>query len=155
MKKFIKPFFFGIIAALGALFLELILYLIFPEQETQINYYNKITLFLFLVVAIEEAFKVLLVYKNSEDFSNENDIFISSFFIGAGFALAELFLKDLGSKLFSIGNLNIFLLHILTAGLAGYLLSKQRSPRKSYLAKIWFLVFLVHLSYNLLAIYIF
>lgn len=156
MRQFIKPFLFGIIAALGALILELVFYLIFPEQQTQQNYYNKITLFLFLVVAVEEALKVLMVYKNSQESQNENDIFISSFFVGAGFALAELFLKDLGSKeLFSIGNMNILLVHILTAGLAGYFLSKEPSPRRKYLIKIWLLVFLAHLSYNLLVIYLF
>lgn len=156
MKKFIKPFLLGTIAALGALFLELVFYLIFPEQQTQQDYYSKATLFLFLVVAVEETLKVLIIYKNSEDFSNENDIFISSFFVGAGFAIAELFLKDLGSReLFSNGNLSIALVHILTAGLAGYLVSGQRPLRKNYLAKIWLLVFLIHLSYNLLVIYFF
>lgn len=156
MKKFIKPFLFGIIAALGALILELVFYLIFPEQETRQDYYSKITIFLFLVVAVEEALKILMVYKNSQELKKENDIFVSSFFVGAGFALTELFLKDLESKeLFSIGNLNIVLVHILTAGLAGYFLSKERTPKRNYLLKIWLLVFLIHLAYNLLVIYFF
>lgn len=156
MQRFIKSFFLGIIAALGALILELVFYLIFPEQQTQQDYYSKITVFLFLVVAVEEALKILMVYKNSEELKKENDVFASSFFVGAGFALAELLLKDLGSKdLFSVGNMNIVLVHIFTAGLAGYFLSKERTPKRSYLIKIWLLVFLVHLSYNLLVIYFF
>jgi RsiW-degrading membrane proteinase PrsW (M82 family) len=156
MKKFIKPFFFGIIAALGALILELVFYIILPSQETQQDYYSKITIFLFLVVAVEEALKVLMVYKNAQEFKDENDIFISSFFVGAGFALAELFLKDLGSKeLFSIGNMNIVLMHILTAGLVGYFLSKEQAIGRRFLVKIWLLAFLVHLAYNLLVIYFF
>lgn len=156
MKKFIKPFLFGIIAALGALVLELIFYIIFPGRETQQDYYNKITLFLFLVVAIEELLKVLIIYKSSEEFSNENDIFISSFFVGAGFSLIELFLKDLDyESLLSLGNFNIMLVHILTAGLAGFFISKQPVIKKSFLIKIWLLASLIHLSYNLLIIYLF
>lgn len=156
MKKIIKSFLLGILAALGALFLELVFYLIFPSQETQQDYYNKITLFLFLIVAIEELLKVLMIYKNSTELSGENDIFISSFFIGTGFALTELFLKEsVRQSLFSLGNLNIILVHILTAGLAGYFISKQPAPRKSFLVKIWLLAFSGHLLYNLLIIYLF
>lgn len=156
MKKFIKPFLLGIIAALGALFLELILYLIFPEQETQQDYYNKITVFLFFVVAIEELLKVLMIYKNSRELSGENDIFISSFLVGVGFVLTELFLKDsTGQSFFSSGNLNIILVHLLTAGLVGYFISQRPNPQKKFLIKIWLLAFFVHLLYNLLIIYIF
>lgn len=156
MKKFIKPFLLGIIAALGALIIELVFYVIFPGRETQQDYYNKITVFLFLVVAIEEFFKIIIIYKSSEEFSKENDIFISSLFIGAGFSIIELFLKDLDyESLLSLGNLNIVLVHLLTAGLAGYLISKQSIIKNGFLIKTWLLAFLVHLSYNLLIIYFF
>ena len=115
-------FFEGIIAALGALVLELTLpFFNLPANGTSL-------IFIFLAAAIEEILKYAFIYNNYLKLPIKEKIVKNSFFIGLGFAATEIFLKQLPlEKTNWLPILGVFLIHLFTASLAGFFLLKKYS----------------------------
>lgn len=145
----------GIIGAAAALFLEIIFSLAFPSQVALQEYFEKFTGLLLLVVLIEEFFKVSLLWKGLA-FTSKQALPLCGLLLGVGFGISELALKNIfWSEAFSSGQLAALLIHILTAGLSGYLLSRDFLGEKTLALLSFSVSVLLHLGYNLAIIGLF
>ncbi|MFZ5982132.1 MAG: hypothetical protein ACOYS2_00970 [Patescibacteria group bacterium] len=155
MKKTLTFLTLGIIGAAAALFLEIIFSLAFPTQVAVQEYFERFTGLLLLVVLIEEFFKVSFLWK-SLAFTPKIDLPLGGLILGIGFGLSELVLKNIfWSEAFSLGQLSALLVHILTASLSGYLLSRSFLSEKSLVFLSFLISTFLHLSYNLAIIHLF
>lgn len=153
--NFIIPFFWGILAAFSALFLELLTVIIFNLKLEEIRnvFFMEITPLLAVSVAIEEALKFWIVYKNF--YIEKNKIIARSILIGAGFAAVEI-IFILYNEIFSyhplyLGILEVLAIHSATTGLIGCLL--KITENKKYFPLIFLVSFIIHLTYNVMIIY--
>lgn len=151
----IESFFLGIIAALGALVVEIVL---FGFQDIsrpfELGIYS-----LFGMALVEETLKYLFIAGRIEMFSLYRSLVINSFFLGAGFSLVEILLRSQGEN-FEIksaetllGISGIAVLQMTTAGIMGRTVS-WRNPSK---IKTFFVAvspaFLIHFGYNSAVLY--
>jgi hypothetical protein len=151
MKKAIKIFFSGILAALGALILEAFLFVFFPYQTGATE---KIGIFFLLSILIEEFVKFSImakIWKNTR-YQSKAGIIIFSFFFGIGFALTEIILNIWGQNqnkqpIFSY--MGLFLLHFSTIFMFGYFLFFRQKISTPKNLSILALGFLIHFSFNL------
>ncbi|MDP1884734.1 MAG: hypothetical protein Q8L10_05235 [Candidatus Moranbacteria bacterium] len=155
--RFIKFLIFGLLAASGALCAELILsnlYYAASIKDIAADYSTGMTIFLLIVVMVEEVSKyILLVKLYSAPGSRPPKVSMALAF-GLGFSLVEmLFLLSQNfpsyDAFFGFRLLGASLLHIATAGIIGALLLKKNIPA----ARIISLAFVLHLAYNLSIIY--
>lgn len=152
--KIIKPTFLGIIAAGGALVIELcFLFFLTGGLPAGKLILGGLTPLLILAAGMEELSKFLVISRGLLREQDGKLIFPSALLVGFGFALFELFLKSgleiSGSfKLYS-GMLGIILVHMLTAGLIGYLAGRLKEIRILHAAGIVLLAAALHLLYNL------
>jgi hypothetical protein len=154
--KFIKFFIYGILAAMGAMAVELVLSSLFSILfgiDVETDYFSAITFFLFLAVLTEEGLKLILLQKLYSSPDRTRHGIIPALVFGSGFGFFEIFSKSLSFPLLSSSLLGILLIHIATAGTIGYLLNKKDLSFFSSTLPAIFLPFLLHLSYNLLIIY--
>lgn len=150
-----KSFLLGILAAVSALALELILSLAFSEKTISQEYYLKFTWLLLGVVLIEEIMKTLFIAK-SFSFVKSDKIILNSFFVGIGFTVSELTLKQsFQDELSSSGFLSTSIVHMITCLIIGLNLFKQKKPSKWPLIEATIINIIIHLSYNLGVIYFF
>lgn len=154
--RIIKAFIFGLLAALGALCVELIIsnsYFILSGKNIESDYFNQLTIFLIIVVLIEETFKYLVLVKLYSAPTGQPPTILPAIFTGLGFSLVEIFLlnQNLFSTIinFDAKSFGLILLHILTASLIGLLLLRKNTS----ITKIISLAAGLHLVYNLLVIY--
>lgn len=151
--KFIKPIFLGMIAAGGALVFELLITGFFPAYDFSTAAISlNIIIFLAVAAAIEEFFKLLVVYKALFlQKNNAREFLFSALLLGLGFSLAEVAISNYfglpGSLDLYLGILGIILVHTILAGLMGYLLLKT-SAKSAALMTILFTAVLLHFSYN-------
>lgn len=160
--KFIKFFVFGILAALGAMAVELILSALFSilfSIDIEANYFDRLTVFLVIAIFVEEFFKLILLLKLFSSSSEKSYGIMSVLFFGSGFALFEIFSKLLSLSrydsmyLLSLSFLGVFLIHLITSGIIWSIIAKKTAYPATLIAKALFLAFLSHLIYNLLIIY--
>lgn len=170
-RGFIRSFFFGITAALGALFLELTIGIFFnnPQDLTGI-FFKQITPFLLLTVLAEELLKFIFIYKRHSELklhfqnighpqASTKEIFFNSFFIGVGFSFIELLfiffsLTSFGGALnLKIALLGILIIHISTSSIMGCLLAKYEAISFSFILMTILIAAIAHLFYNSLLIY--
>lgn len=131
----IESFFWGIIAALGALLIELIVFIIASVNTSSKNAIPFQELFLlpaFLIgaVLIEEIFKYLVISKRVELYSLEKSYIVNSLFVGLGFVSTEFWL--LSSSGVALSNqiiLELSIIHLGTSGIIGYIIA-TRNPKK-------------------------
>lgn len=136
-------FFEGIIAAFGALVLELI-----PSVFGLAISANSL-IFILFAATIEEAIKYSVIYANCQKLRFKEKIILNSFFIGMGFAATEIFLKQLSlEKTLSLPVLGIFSIHILTTLLSGFSLSREDGKMFFSAAKIILANIALHFVYN-------
>jgi len=169
--KQIESLFLGIIAATGALFAEVLLMILilavfgaggklnlddFLDITSQKNIISPYV-FLFLFAFLEESIKYFFIAHKIEKFSLGRMLIINSLILGIGFSVIEISLiatninKNLMSQNYFYQNIaEIFLLHIMTAGLMGYVIALL-NPRKigTFFAAVIPALFF-HLSYNIL-----
>lgn len=169
--KITRSFFFGILAALGALFLELLIGMLIgsPQDLTDI-FFNQITPLLILAVLTEEILKFIFVYRSflelKVDFQNINnqgwinkEVFLNSLFIGIGFSFTELLFILFGlpstQALLDLGLAvsGILIIHTFTASVMGYVLANYSSLRFSSIPIVLLATTVIHLFYNSLIIY--
>lgn len=169
--KMIRPFFFGILAALGALFLELIIGMLAGSPQDLKNIFSdQITPLLVSAVLTEELLKFTFIYRRSWElkvyFQNSNDparlekvIFLNSLFIGLGFSFIELAfiffsLPSIRDALdFKLAISGILIIHTATSAIMGYLLTKYESAKYVVIPTILIAAAFIHLFYNFLIIY--
>lgn len=166
--KQIESLFLGIIAALGALVLELVvllaisittgseIYLSFDVLDTVPRTLLIFYGFLLASVIIEESLKYLMITKKVEKFSIDRQIVLNALLVGIGFALVEIVLIyeriSASTDAFFYRNiLEVVLIHILTAGVMGYFVAVLNPNRIGTLIKAVSLASLVHLLYNILS----
>jgi RsiW-degrading membrane proteinase PrsW (M82 family) len=152
---FLKPFFFGIIAAGGALVLELLFSDFFPEYNFSAGIFSLSTFFLLmLMAAIEEFFKLLIIYKSLYSPKNDTPRFLfSALFLGLGFSLTEIFISNYDgiskNSGFYLGISGIIVIHTFLSGLIGWLLLKIKTINFSTMAVVLFVTTLLHFTYNI------
>jgi hypothetical protein len=157
--KLIESFFYGIVAALGALIAELFVFIGISIHSggisaTSFSELFVLPSFIFVAACIEELLKYLVISKRKEVLSDKKSFFINSLFIGLGFFGVELaFLSASGTGLPAIQLLaEIAVVHIGTAGLIGYFVSAENPKKLSVFLPAVLLATLFHGSYNILAI---
>lgn len=157
MKQF-ESLLWGIIAALGALVVEFIVFIsisAYTGQGSEISFFQffAVPQFIFLFAGIEEFLKYIVISKRIEMLSLEKSYIINSMLVGLGFFGVEFGLIFMSFGLPDWKTLTeIALLHIGTAGLIGYIVA-VRNPRKFL---TFFYAFLLasafHATYNLLVL---
>ena len=155
--KQLQSFFLGILAALGALFLE-ILFLNFSEplsysaNNAPLQSFSSFGFIFFLSIFIEELLKALFIFKI---LSKEKNITRNSFFLGLGFSLLEISLVywnfRFGREFDLSGIIGIGIIHISTAVIIGYFLEKKTKSRIRSLLSGLILAFFTHSLYNILS----
>lgn len=156
--KQLESFFWGIISAISALFVEYILFFGYvyyknPLGELNIGAYLSIPLFIILMAFIEESFKYLIILKRIDYLSLEKTYIINSLFVGLGFFLIELlfiyfnYQQAPAFNFISLGQ--IMLLHMTTAGIMGYRIAIKNPGKNSTLLTTLFITTTIHASYNL------
>lgn len=141
----IQAFFEGIIAAIGALVLELspsIFGLVFSETSFS---------FVLFTASVEEIIKFAFVYNHYLKLSLKQKILSGAIFIGLGFALVDILLKQLAyerSTLLPIAG--ILLVHLTTTVFLGLFFWRKNQKPISLSFLIVLLNIFLHLCYNLL-----
>jgi hypothetical protein len=144
---FIQAFFEGIVAALGALILEL------SPPIFGFNLVETTVAFLFFAATVEEIIKYIFIYNNYVKSKVQTKILFSAFFIGVGFAFVDILFKLLSFERNALLSfLGIFLVHIFTTTILGLFFLKSKS--KSIFAGIFLvgLNILLHFFYNFLVL---
>jgi len=157
IKKNFLFFFFGLLAAFGALVFELLILnikSILSGIDITQDYFSHLTTFLFIVALTEEFFKYILLQKISIHPSNNNSIFLPVIFFGLGFSFIEMFSffysSDHQSSFYALKIFASISLHILTSFiLYTFILFKQKN---NLLSPILITV-IFHFTFNTLIIY--
>jgi hypothetical protein len=140
-------FFEGILAAFGALILELsptIFGLIFSETSL---------FFILFTASIEEAVKYTFIYNHYLKLASKEKILSGAFFIGLGFSITEIVLKQLSyQEATALPIAGIFLVHLLTATLLGLFFWKKNQKPLFLSFLIVLLNIFLHFFYNLLVL---
>lgn len=151
----IQSFFLGILAAIGALFLE-ILFLNFSGPSFSIskngiteNFFS-LDLFFFSAIAIEEIIKYFLI---SKFLSKGKNFVFGSFFLGLGFSSIELALIYWNHKTgieFEISSIiGTALIHISTSVIIAYSVWKNVKNRTMAFLGGFIPAIIVHSLYNI------
>lgn len=152
----IKFFFYGIIAAFGAMFVELVIKNILSvEIILATNFFTIITPSLILFALTEELFKFFIINKTTATLEKSLDIFYGSIFIGLGFAIAEisLLIAERASFVqdnYSLALLGILIIHLTTSLLFGYFSYQKNLSTFIFIVAI---ATTLHLIYNGFVIY--
>lgn len=153
--KQLQSFFLGILGAIGALILEVAtLSFLTPLSSTAETIARKISspdYLFFIIIAIEEFLKYILIVRVVSKISEKKKLVLNSLFLGAGFSLLELFsfycnFKN-GIDFEPLAILGIIVIHISTAMIIGYSALKNSA---SSLFFGFFASFTIHSAYNIL-----
>jgi hypothetical protein len=154
--KQIESFFLGIIAALGALILELVFFIgysIFTNQESN-TFFSQLFIIPQLIILgafIEEIFKYIVISKRVEMLSLSISYIINSFLVGLGFFSIELGLMRIAGDLPPQATLvEIAIIHIGTAGIIGYIVATKNPRKISTVFYALLVTTFLHSSYNIL-----
>ena len=158
----IRSFFFGMLAALGALFSQMLVSLFFAgPQDLDGLFFSQMTPLLAVASLLEEIFIFIFSYENFREIKtvSRKEITYNSVLLGLGFSFVELFFTfsglsgEMDNLSFALPFLGIILIHIATASIIGYSLAKARTINLAFIARTISAVFLIHLIYNSLVIY--
>lgn len=156
--KQIESFFWGIIAALGAIIVELFLFIGFSAYSDYSMGFSfsslySIPRFIILAACIEEIFKYLIISKRVELISLEKSYIINSFFVGLGFFGVELGLISQAEPFPPLLLLaEIAILHIGTAGIIGYFVATKNPKKLMTFLFVVLIVTIIHATFNLLSL---
>ena len=156
--KQIESFFWGIIAALGALVVELIVFMLFSASSNQIANLSfsqlfSIPQFVIAMVLVEEILKYTVISTRIDILSMRRSYLANSLLVGLGFFSIELGLILITGAVPQISILGeIALVHIGTAGLIGYIVATKNPKKISTFIHAKLLTIFFHGAYNLLII---
>jgi len=171
--KQIESLFLGILAALGALVSQSFILLIigFFIRKSEISAYGQKTIgfsdtnmlpllvVIPIAVLVEEIFKYVIIVKRVDLISYGRSLLFNSLLVGLGFAGLEAFLiySGFGNRIISSMNvqnvIEIISIHIFTAGIIGYYVATRNPKKIATFFEAVFIAFLIHLTYNVLALY--
>ena len=157
MKNAFESFLWGIIAAFGALIVEIIVFLgisVYKNIEFSFDIFFAVPLFILISACIEEFFKYMIISKKVESFSLEKSYIVNSILVGLGFFAVELGLIYISNEILPAWNIlaEIAILHMGTAGLIGYIIA-IKNPRKFFTFLLALSVAVAfHAVYNFLVI---
>jgi hypothetical protein len=158
--KQIESLFLGIIAALGALVIELFVFAVFETTSLDKNIIaqdvSSLNYLLVIAVLVEEVLKYLIILKRIESFSIGRLLILNSFLVGLGFAGVEsglIYLRSAGGLVPYQSLTEIILVHVFTAGIIGYFIATRNPKSIATFAKAILAAVFIHLSYNILALY--
>ncbi|NTU66904.1 MAG: PrsW family intramembrane metalloprotease [Candidatus Moranbacteria bacterium] len=149
-----KSFLYGILAALGALVVELgILSFFFDSYFSGANAgYSTSVSFLLVAAILEEISKALFVFKLNAQENNVLKPYLAAMLVGLGFFAAEFALKQ---PLFSNGSIiqstGVLFVHVFTTFILGYALWKAPRKRTALIA-MTALNIALHFGYNILVL---
>lgn len=152
----IESFFWGIIAALGALFVQLVIFIVFsiymkPGAEISFSQLFMLPQFIIFSAFIEESFKYLVISKRVEAYSLKKSSIVNSLFVGLGFMATEFWLISNSQPIPPVRTfVELAIVHLGTAGIIGYLMALKNPKRIISFLYIVALVTALHSSYNLL-----
>jgi len=152
----IESFFWGIIAALGALFVQLLVFIgfsFFSNSQTELTFSQLFILPQFVIAAafIEETFRYLIISKVVEMYSLSKSFIINSLFVGLGFAATEFLLLETSGNLPNNQILSeLAIVHIGISGIIGYLVAVKNPQRVWTFIYVVTLATILHSSYNFL-----
>lgn len=156
MKNVIESFFLGIIAALGALIVELLVFIAFSfysSTTVSLSFFQLFTIpkFIILGAVIEELLKYIVISKRLETFSLGKSLLLNSFFVGLGFFATEICLSYFSGAMPPMNLIaELAIVHIGTAGLIGHFISNRNPKKISTFILAMFLASAFHATYNLL-----
>lgn len=158
--KYIKPFFYGILAAFGALVLETIFgILTFNNGDTNQKIFAISILMIFLAAVTEETLKYIFIRKTYSEIEDKTKIISFSVILGLGFSSVELLSNLLkNNSLDNLGNAyfwGVLLLHLATSAFFGLMFLKLKRNGAGFTAIVLSLAIIIHLSYNLSVLYLF
>jgi hypothetical protein len=162
--NFIIPLIYGFLAASASLLLEsFFVLMLYPEKNLSGTFFSPISfnslLAVVLAVSIEEFFKLIFIRKIYSDLKTQGEIILSALFLGIGFSSIELLMYLFqGNFWFNIFNWylwGVVFIHTLTSIIIGFLLCKKNSGKYWFLAAIFATSFALHLTYNLLVLFLF
>ncbi|MCX6761775.1 MAG: hypothetical protein NTY33_02940 [Candidatus Moranbacteria bacterium] len=138
-------FFEGIIAALGALVLEL------TPPVFGLAMSETALVFLLFTASVEEIIKFAFIYNHYLELSVKEKILADAVFIGFGFALVDIVSKQISLGKNTLGPLaGILLVHLITTTLLGLFLWRKNQKPLPLSLLIVILNILLHFSYNFL-----
>lgn len=152
----IESFLWGIIAALGALFVQLIIFIgftTFAFQSSQVSFsiISSLPQFIIAFAFIEETFKYIIISRRVEIYSLERSFIINALFVGAGFAALEfLLLANIGALPERKILIELATIHLGTSGLMGYLVAIKNPKKIGAFLYATILATIFHAGYNLL-----
>ncbi len=154
----LESFFWGIIAALGAIVVQFVFFILFstfadPTEKLSYAYFFSIPSFIVAIAFIEEFFKYLILVKKIPSLLSKKTIFFSTILLGIGFFSVE-FVLILNSDVIPSPQslLEIATLHLGTTMLMGYFIMIAKANKRTAIPIILPLLFatFLHFSYNLL-----
>lgn len=154
----LESFFWGIIAALGALVAELIVFIGFSaytgaSPEVSFSQLFMIPSFILIGACLEEIFKYIVISKRVEMLSLSRSYLINSFLVGLGFFSVELGLISMTGSTPPINLLvEIAIIHTGTSGLMGYIVATRNPKKISTFIFAIALNTLLHSAYNLMVL---
>jgi hypothetical protein len=152
----LESFFWGIIAALGALVLEFAVFIgisFYYSPEFAFSQLFIVPQFIVLFACIEEFFKYIVISRRVEMLSLEKSYLTNSFLVGLGFFGVELAFISMSGALPAWKVLaEIAILHVGTAGLIGYIVAVKNPLKFSTFFFALPVVIGFHAIYNLLVI---
>jgi hypothetical protein len=160
--KYLESFFWGVIAAMGALTVELIFSQIAQMPDSASNFSAAVwtispSWFLLVGAFIEESFKFLVIAGRIAKIFSGGGLFVSSLILGAGFSAFEIFLifqnSGIGGNPNVAGIISVGFLHISAAGIIGILWPYFKNKPGIYLTAPLVVSLIVHFAFNWLVIY--
>jgi len=158
--NYLKPFFYGILAAFSALVLETIFgILTFNDRDTDERIFAISILMIFLAAVTEETLKYIFIRKTYLEMEDQAKIISLSLILGLSFSSVELFSNLLKNN--SLNNLTniyfwgVLLLHLVTSGFIGLAFLKSEKKGITFSVTILVSVIIIHLSYNAAVLYLF
>lgn len=153
--KQLESFFWGILAALGALLFEFIAFLIVSMYQTAPNYsaadFMAFPAMLILAAALEEIMKLIVINNRVETYSLYRSFVFNSICVGLGFAATEIFFikefslpgaRDLHSLTM------IALVHVSTSAYIGYRVAIKARKTAWFYVSTLAIAALMHIFYN-------
>lgn len=156
--KLFESFFWGIIAALGALIVEIVFYIIAsffidPTSSMPFSQFFIVPQFIIAAACIEEILKYIIIYKRFSVLPLEKSQLANALMIGMGFFLSELVLilvtRISPAPQFLV---EIAIIHIGTAGLMGGILILRNVQKITTFLYAIMAAVAFHAAYNLLSI---
>ena len=154
----IESIFWGIIAALGALVIELIFFIVGsvyfnPSGEMSFSQFFILPQFIIIAACIEELFKYIVISKRIDMLSLEKSYLVNSLLAGLGFFGVEIAFILMGNNRPEVRFLaEIAIIHIGNAGLIGYFVATKNPKKIMTFLQALFFALLFHASYNLLVL---